>query len=78
MTLTQIQAAVDELPLTQKQVLLQFLRQKLQKAPSSEPAPNSQSQQEWLERLRQTAKTLNTGVVGDDFQTILDELRADR
>ena len=78
MTLTQIQAAVGELPLTQKQELLQFLRQQLQPLRPGEQALDPQSRHQWLESLRQTAETLKVEFAGDDLQTILDELRADR
>ncbi len=78
MTLTQIQAAVGDLPLPQKQELLHFLRQQLQKTRQKDPKLDLESRQQWLEDLRRTAESLNTGVAGDDLQTILDELRADR
>ncbi|MFM9962393.1 MAG: hypothetical protein ACKV2Q_14360 [Planctomycetaceae bacterium] len=74
MTLTQIQAAAGELPLAEKQELLHFLRGQLQRTRPTNP----RSRQQWLAELEQTAKTLKTGIPGDDLQTILDELRTDR
>ena len=78
MTLTQIQAAVGELPLVQKQELFQFLQGQLLRTRTTTQHVDPQSRQQWLDELRQTAETLKTGIPGDDLQTILDELRADR
>ena len=78
MTLTQIQDAVGDLPVAQKQELFQFLRQQLQAMRPMGPSLGSVDRQKWLDDLRRTAETLKTGVVGEDLQSIFDELRADR
>ena len=78
MTLTQIQAAVGELPLSEKQELLHFLRGQLPRTRPAKPHTDPQTRQQWLAELEQTAEKLKTGIPGDDLQTILDELRADR
>jgi len=70
-TLDQIEAAVEELPLSQQQKLLAHLQSKL-----ASTAPGSGDREAWLRRLDELRS--RTKPAGASVQHVLDEVRVDR
>ena len=75
-TLSEIEAAVDQLPHPEQEILLEHLVRKLRARRVSE---GSRAQRErWLEKLDRLRNRSFTGKTGVSLQEILDDIRAER
>jgi hypothetical protein len=75
-TLSEIEAAVDQLPHPEQEILLEHLARKLGARRVSE---GSRAQRErWLEKLDRLRNRGFTGKTGVSLQEILDDIRAER
>ena len=75
-TLSEIEAAVDQLPHPEQEILLEHLARKLGARRVSE---GSRAQRErWLEKLDRLRNRGFTGKTGGSLQEILDDIRAER
>lgn len=75
-TLSEIEAAVDRLPLAQQEQLLRYLDRKVH---NRQPLEGG-SREQWMNRLDQLRKTMGTNGSRSTrpTQQVLDELREDR
>ena len=75
-TLSEIEAAVDQLPHPEQEILLEHLARKLRARRVSD---GSRAQRErWLEKLDRLRNRGFTGKTGVSLQEILDDIRAER
>ena len=76
-TLSEIEAAVDKLPQSEQEILLEHLARKLGARPPI--MEGSQAQRErWLQKLDSLRSRGFTGKTGAPLQEILDDIRAER
>jgi hypothetical protein len=79
-TLSEIEAAVDQLPKAEQEILLEHLARKLNTLNTRPLATEgSRAQRErWLQRLDRLRDQGSTGKTGVPLQEILDDIRAER
>ncbi len=76
-TLSEIEAAVDQLPHREQELLLEHLARKLGAHPP--PTERSRAQRErWLQKLDHLRSRGSTSKTGVPLQEILDDIRAER
>jgi hypothetical protein len=76
-TLSEIEAAVDQLPHAEQEILLKHLTRKLNTHPPA--MEGSRAQRElWLQKLDWLRNHGSTGKTGVPLQEILDDIRAER
>jgi hypothetical protein len=76
-TLSEIEAAVDQLPHPEQEILLERLARKLGARPST-PDGSREQRERWLQKLDQLRNRGSTAKTGVPLQEILDDIRAER
>jgi hypothetical protein len=76
-TLSEIEAAVDQLPHPEQEILLEHLARKLGARPPVTEWSRAQRKR-WLQKLDRLRNHGSTGKMGIPLQEILDDIRAER
>jgi hypothetical protein len=75
-TLSEIQAAVDKLPHSEQEILLEHLARKLGSRPTIMEGSRAQRER-WLQKLDRLRNRGATGKTGVPLQEILDDIRGE-
>ena len=76
-TLSEIEAAVDQLPQPEQEILLEHLTRKLGARPTITEGSRAQRER-WLQKLDRLRNRGSTGKTGVPLQEILDDIRSER
>ena len=76
-TLSEIEAAVDQLSHPEQEILLEHLARKLGARPPATEGSRAQRER-WLQKLDRLRNRGSTGKTGVPLQEILDDIRAER
>jgi hypothetical protein len=76
-TLSEIEAAVDQLPHPEQEILLERLARKLGERQPATGASRTQRER-WMQKLDRLRTRASTGKTGIPLQEILDHIRAER
>jgi hypothetical protein len=76
-TLSEIEAAVDQLPHPEQEILLEHLARKLGARPPITEGARAQRER-WLQKLDRLRNRGSTGKTGVPLQEILDDIRVER